>query len=418
MKTYKEMSREELLSEKASLEERYNEFKARGLKLDMSRGKPCKEQLDLSVALNNVKDYVSDGVDVRNYGMLDGIPSCKKLFADLMGVKPENVIVGPTSSLNLMFDYVSQCYTHGAGSTPWCKLDKVKFLCPVPGYDRHFTILEHFGIEMINVDMKQDGPDMDAIEELVKDPSVKGMFCVPKYSNPQGITFSDNVVRRIAALKPAAEDFRIVWDNAYCVHDLVEDGDKLLNIFDVLPEYGNDDMVVEVCSTSKITFPGAGVSAIIASDNNIKMIKSRLNAQVISYDKMNQHRHVVFFGDANGVLNHMKKHAAILKPKFDIVIKTLNEELAGKGIASWFAPKGGYFISLDVMDGCAKRVGELCKEAGVTLTSVGATYPYGKDPNNKNIRIAPSFPPVDELSLAAELLCICTRLAAAEKLLG
>lgn len=418
MKTYAEMSREELLSEKASLEQRYNEFKARGLKLDMSRGKPCKEQLDLSVALNDVKDYVSDGVDVRNYGMLDGIPSCKKLFADLMGVKPENVIVGPTSSLNLMFDYISQCYTHGAGSTPWCKLDKVKFLCPVPGYDRHFTILEHFGIEMINVDMKQDGPDMDAIEELVKDPSVKGMFCVPKYSNPQGITFSDDVVRRIAALKPAAEDFRIVWDNAYCVHDLVEDGDKLLNIFDVLPEYGNDDMVVEVCSTSKITFPGAGVSAIIASDNNIKMIKSRLNAQVISYDKMNQHRHVVFFGDANGVLNHMKKHAAILKPKFDIVIKTLNEELAGKGIASWFAPKGGYFISLDVMDGCAKRVGELCKEAGVTLTSVGATYPYGKDPNNKNIRIAPSFPPVDELSLAAELLCICTRLAAAEKLLG
>lgn len=418
MKTYAEMSREELLSEKASLEERYNEFKARGLKLDMSRGKPCKEQLDLSVALNDVKDYVSDGVDVRNYGMLDGIPSCKKLFADLMGVKPENVIVGPTSSLNLMFDYVSQCYTHGAGSTPWCKLDKVKFLCPVPGYDRHFTILEHFGIEMINVDMKQAGPDMDAIEELVKDPSVKGMFCVPKYSNPQGITFSDDVVRRIAALKPAAEDFRIVWDNAYCVHDLVEDGDKLLNIFDVLPEYGNDDMVVEVCSTSKITFPGAGISAIIASDNNIKMIKSRLNAQVISYDKMNQHRHVVFFGDANGVLNHMKKHAAILKPKFDIVIKTLNEELAGKGIASWFAPKGGYFISLDVMDGCAKRVGELCKEAGVTLTSVGATYPYGKDPNNKNIRIAPSFPPVDELSLAAELLCICTRLAATEKLLG
>lgn len=418
MKTYAEMSREELLSEKASLEERYNEFKARGLKLDMSRGKPCKEQLDLSVALNDVKDYVSDGVDVRNYGMLDGIPSCKKLFADLMSVKPENVIVGPTSSLNLMFDYVSQCYTHGAGSTPWCKLDKVKFLCPVPGYDRHFTILEHFGIEMINVDMKQDGPDMDAIEELVKDPSVKGMFCVPKYSNPQGITFSDDVVRRIAALKPAAEDFRIVWDNAYCVHDLVEDGDKLLNIFDVLPEYGNDDMVVEVCSTSKITFPGAGVSAIIASDNNIKMIKSRLSAQIISYDKMNQHRHVVFFGDANGVLNHMKKHAAILKPKFDIVIKTLNEELAGKDIASWFAPKGGYFISLDVMDGCAKRVGELCKEAGVTLTSVGATYPYGKDPNNKNIRIAPSFPPVDELSLAAELLCICTRLAAAEKLLG
>lgn len=418
MKTYKEMSREELLSEKASLEQRYNEFKARGLKLDMSRGKPCKEQLDLSVALNDVKDYVSDGVDVRNYGMLDGIPSCKKLFAELMGVKAENVIVGPTSSLNLMYDYISQCYTHGAGSTPWCKLDKVKFLCPVPGYDRHFTILEHFGIEMINVEMKKDGPDMDAVEELVKDPSVKGMFCVPKYSNPQGITFSDAVVRRIAALKPAAEDFRIVWDNAYCVHDLVDNGDKLLNIFDVLPEYGNDDLVVEVCSTSKITFPGAGVSAIIASDNNIKAIKSRLNAQIISYDKMNQHRHVEFFGDANGVLEHMKKHAAILKPKFDIVLETLEKELAGKGIASWVAPKGGYFISLDVMDGCAKRVGELCKNAGVTLTSVGATYPYGNDPNNRNIRIAPSFPPVDELSLAAELLCICTRLAAAEMLIG
>lgn len=418
MKTYKEMSREELLSEKASLEQRYNEFKARGLKLDMSRGKPCKEQLDLSVALNDVKDYVSDGVDVRNYGMLDGIPSCKKLFAELMGVKAENVIVGPTSSLNLMYDYISQCYTHGAGSTPWCKLDKVKFLCPVPGYDRHFTILEHFGIEMINVEMKEDGPDMDAVEELVKDPSVKGMFCVPKYSNPQGITFSDAVVRRIAALKPAAEDFRIVWDNAYCVHDLVDNGDKLLNIFNVLPEYGNDDLVVEVCSTSKITFPGAGISAIIASDNNIKAIKSRLNAQIISYDKMNQHRHVEFFGDANGVLEHMKKHAAILKPKFDIVIETLEKELAGKGIASWVAPKGGYFISLDVMDGCAKRVGELCKNAGVTLTSVGATYPYGNDPNNRNIRIAPSFPPVDELSLAAELLCICTRLAAAEMLIG
>lgn len=418
MKTYKEMSREELLSEKASLEQRYNEFKARGLKLDMSRGKPCKEQLDLSVALNDVKDYVSDGVDVRNYGMLDGIPSCKKLFAELMGVKAENVIVGPTSSLNLMYDYISQCYTHGAGSTPWCKLDKVKFLCPVPGYDRHFTILEHFGIEMINVEMKEDGPDMDVVEELVKDPSVKGMFCVPKYSNPQGITFSDAVVRRIAALKPAAEDFRIVWDNAYCVHDLVDNGDKLLNIFDVLPEYGNDDLVVEVCSTSKITFPGAGISAIIASDNNIKAIKSRLNAQIISYDKMNQHRHVEFFGDANGVLEHMKKHAAILKPKFDIVLETLEKELAGKGIASWVAPKGGYFISLDVMDGCAKRVGELCKNAGVTLTSVGATYPYGNDPNNRNIRIAPSFPPVDELSLAAELLCICTRLAAAEMLIG
>ena len=424
MKKYTEMSETELKEQLAVLTKEYEAAKAKGLKLDMSRGKPSPAQLDVSNEMldivNSETGCVSDsGTDCRNYGIMEGIPEARQLMGDFLRVPKENVFVCGNASLNIMYDCVSSAMLFGImGSTPWCHLDKVKFLCPVPGYDRHFTILEHFGIEMINVDMKQDGPDMDAIEELVKDPSVKGMFCVPKYSNPQGITFSDDVVRRIAALKPAAEDFRIVWDNAYCVHDLVEDGDKLLNIFDVLPEYGNDDMVVEVCSTSKITFPGAGISAIIASDNNIKMIKSRLSAQVISYDKMNQHRHVVFFGDANGVLNHMKKHAAILKPKFDIVIKTLNEELAGKGIASWFAPKGGYFISLDVMDGCAKRVGELCKEAGVTLTSVGATYPYGKDPNNKNIRIAPSFPPVDELSLAAELLCICTRLAAAEKLLG
>lgn len=417
-KLYGQMSREELLAEKAALQSRYNDFKAMGLKLDMSRGKPGSDQLDLSAGINDVKDFISDGVDLRNYGMLDGIPSCKKLFADLMGVKPENVIVGPNASLTLMYDYIAQCMLFGAGDTPWCKLNNVKFLCPVPGYDRHFTILESFGIEMINVEMTENGPDMDAIEELVKDPAVKGMFCVPKYSNPQGITYTDDVVRRIAALKPAAKDFRIIWDNAYCVHDLVEDADVLLNIFDVLPEYSNEDMVIEVCSTSKITFPGAGVSAIIASDNNIAAIKKRLNAQTISYDKMNQHRHVEFFHDVNGILEHMKKHAAIIKPKFDIVIRHLENELGGKGIAKWVNPKGGYFISLDVMDGCAKRVGELCKEAGVTLTTVGATYPYGKDPNNRNIRIAPTYPPVDELNIAAELLCICTCLAAVEKLLG
>lgn len=417
-KLYKDMTSAELQAEKAELEKRYNDFKAKGLKLDMSRGKPGSDQLDLSKGLNDVADYTENGVDLRNYGMMDGTPACKKLFADLMQVKPENVIVGPNASLTLMFDYISQCFTHGAGDTPWCKLDCVKFLCPVPGYDRHFTILEHFGIEMINIDMKADGPDMDAIEEAVKDPSVKGMFCVPKYSNPQGITFSDDVVRRIAALKPAAKDFRIIWDNAYMVHDFVDDGDKLLNIFDVLPEYGNEDMVIEVCSTSKITFPGAGVSALAASDNNIKAIKKRLNAQTISYDKMNQHRHVEFFKNVDGILAHMKKHAAILKPKFDMVIKHLNNELAGLGIASWTEPKGGYFISLDVMDGCAKRVGELCKEAGVVLTTIGATYPYGKDPNNRNIRIAPSYPPTEELDIAAELMCICVRLASVEKLLG
>ena len=417
-KLYKDMTSAELQAEKAELEKRYNDFKAKGLKLDMSRGKPGSDQLDLSKGLNDVADYTENGVDLRNYGMMDGTPACKKLFADLMQVKPENVIVGPNASLTLMFDYISQCFTHGAGDTPWCKLDSVKFLCPVPGYDRHFTILEHFGIEMINIDMKANGSDMDAIEEAVKDPSVKGMFCVPKYSNPQGITFSDDVVRRIAALKPAAKDFRIIWDNAYMVHDFVDDGDKLLNIFDVLPEYGNEDMVIEVCSTSKITFPGAGVSALAASDNNIKAIKKRLNAQTISYDKMNQHRHVEFFKNVDGILAHMKKHAAILKPKFDMVIKHLNNELAGLGIASWTEPKGGYFISLDVMDGCAKRVGELCKEAGVVLTTIGATYPYGKDPNNRNIRIAPSYPPTEELDIAAELMCICVRLASVEKLLG
>lgn len=412
------MTAAELQAEKAELETRYNDFKAKNLKLDMSRGKPGSDQLDLSNELNAVSDYTENGVDLRNYGMMDGTPACKKLFADLMQVKPENVIMGPNASLTLMFDYIAQCFTHGAGDTPWCRLNSVKFLCPVPGYDRHFTILEHFGIEMINIEMKADGPDMDAVEEAVKDPSVKGMFCVPKYSNPQGITYSDAVVRRIAALQPAAKDFRVIWDNAYMVHDIVEDGDKLLNIFDVLPEYGNEDMVIEVCSTSKITFPGAGVSALAASDNNIKAIKKRLNAQTISYDKMNQHRHVEFFKDVNGILAHMKKHAAILKPKFDMVLKHLNQELAGLGIASWTEPKGGYFISLDVLDGCAKRVGELCKEAGVVLTTVGATFPYGKDPNNRNIRIAPTYPPLDELDTAAELLCVCVRLAAAEKFLA
>ena len=417
-KPYADMTAAELQAEKAELEKRYNNFKAKNLKLDMSRGKPGSDQLDLSNELNAVSDYTENGVDLRNYGMMDGTPACKKLFADLIQVKPENVIVGPNASLTLMFDYIAQCFTHGAGDTPWCRLNSVKFLCPVPGYDRHFTILEHFGIEMINIEMKADGPDMDAVEEAVKDPSVKGMFCVPKYSNPQGITYSDAVVRRIAALRPAAKDFRVIWDNAYMVHDIVEDGDKLLNIFDLLPEYGNEDMVIEVCSTSKITFPGAGVSALAASDNNIKAIKKRLNAQTISYDKMNQHRHVEFFKDVNGILAHMKKHAAILKPKFDMVLKHLNQELAGLGIASWTEPRGGYFISLDVLDGCAKRVGELCKEAGVVLTTVGATFPYGKDPNNRNIRIAPTYPPLDELDTAAELLCVCVRLAAAEKILA
>ena len=417
-KLFKEMTKEELVSKQAELQKRYDDFKAMNLKLDMSRGKPGADQLDLSADMLDCNDYFSDGVDLRNYGLLDGIPSCKKLFADLMGVDTKNVIIGPNASLTLMFDYISQCYTHGAGDKPWCQAGEIKFLCPVPGYDRHFTILEYFGIKMINIAMKEDGPDMDAVEEYIKDESVKGMFCVPKYSNPQGITYSDEVVERIAAMKPAAKDFRIIWDNAYCVHEIEEQGDTLLNIFDILTKYGNEDMVIEVCSTSKITFPGAGVSAIIASDNNIAAIKKRLNVQTISYDKMNQHRHVEFFKDVNGILAHMKKHAAILKPKFDIVLKHLENELGGTGIAEWVNPKGGYFISLQAMPGTAKRVGELCKDAGVVLTTVGATYPYGNDPENSNIRIAPSYPPVDELNLAAELLCICVQIAAIEKLLG
>lgn len=417
-KAYQEMTKDELLREQESLLARYKAFQAKGLQLDMSRGKPCKEQLDLSVGMNDVKDYVSGGVDVRNYGILDGIASCKQLFAELLEVPAENVIIGPNESLTLMFDFICQCYTHGIGGKPWSQEKEVKILCPVPGYDRHFTVCQYFGLQMVNVPMNADGPDMDTIEELVKDPSVKGMFCVPKYSNPTGITFSDAVVRRIAALRPAAEDFRIVWDNAYCVHDLDEDGDKLLNIFDVLPEYGNEDLVIEVASTSKITFPGAGVSCLVASKKNLDLIRQRLTVQTISYDKMNQHRHVEFFKNADGVRAHMKKHAAILKPKFDIVLDRLNKELNGLGIADWFSPKGGYFISLDVLPGTAKRVGELCKAGGVTLTSVGATYPYGIDPQDSNIRIAPSFPPNEEMALAAELLCICTRLSAIEKLVG
>lgn len=417
MSEYKMMSKQELLSEQEALLKRFEEYKAMGLKLDMSRGKPSKEQLDLSMDMLKPIDYTENGFDVRNYGILDGLQSCKELFAQLLDVDAKNVLVGPAASLNLMYDYICQCYCEGVlGSTPWSKLDSVKFLCPVPGYDRHFTILEHFGIEMINVSMTAEGPDMEVIEELIKDESVKGMFCVPKYSNPQGITFSDETVKRIARMKPAAKDFRIVWDNAYCVHDIKDEGDELLNIFKV--DGVNEDMIIEVCSTAKMTFPGAGISALVASDANMKQIKNRLNCQTISYDKMNQLRHVRFFKNLDGIKAHMKKHAAIMKPKFDMVIEHLENELGGLGIASWIDPKGGYFISLDVMDGCAKRVGELCKEAGVTLTTIGATYPYFNDPKDSNIRIAPSLPPVAELDTATRILCVSVKLAAIEKLLG
>ncbi|MBE6802563.1 MAG: aminotransferase class I/II-fold pyridoxal phosphate-dependent enzyme [Ruminococcaceae bacterium] len=413
------MSAAELQAELESVKKEYEEIKAQGLSIDMSRGKPGADQLDISDGMLKVLDdgdfKCESGLDVRNYGMLDGIPECKKLFADLLEVKPENVIVGGNSSLALMFDFVSQCMYQGVGFTPWSQQGEVKFLCPCPGYDRHFAICEFFGIKMINVPMTADGPDMDVIEEAVKDSSVKGMFCVPKYSNPQGITFSAETVKRIANLDTAAKDFRIIWDNAYIVHDLTDTTDELVNIFDILPEK-NKDMVIEVASTSKISYPGAGVSCLVSSVDNIKNILKRLTIQAISYDKVNMLRHVKFFKDVEGIKAHMQLHAKILKPKFDAVIDTLNADLCGLGIAEWNVPNGGYFISLDVTGGSASRVGVLCKEAGVTLTNVGATFPYGKDPTDSNIRIAPTFPTPEVLSKAVKVLTVSVKLACLENL--
>ncbi len=418
-KSYLSMSAAELQAELESVKKEYEEIKAQGLSIDMSRGKPGADQLDISDGMLKVLDdgdfKCESGLDVRNYGMLDGIPECKKLFADLLEVKSENVIVGGNSSLSLMFDFVSQCMYQGVGFTPWSQQGEVKFLCPCPGYDRHFAICEFFGIKMINVPMTADGPDMDVIEEAVKDSSVKGMFCVPKYSNPQGITFSAETVKRIANLDTAAEDFRIIWDNAYIVHDLTDTTDELVNIFDILPEK-NKDMVIEVASTSKISYPGAGVSCLVSSVDNIKNILKRLTIQAISYDKVNMLRHVKFFKDVEGIKAHMQLHAKILKPKFDAVIDTLNADLCGLGIAEWNVPNGGYFISLDVTGGSASRVGVLCKEAGVTLTNVGATFPYGKDPTDSNIRIAPTFPTPEVLSKAVKVLTVSVKLACLENL--
>ncbi|MGN1317057.1 MAG: aminotransferase class I/II-fold pyridoxal phosphate-dependent enzyme [Acutalibacteraceae bacterium] len=419
LKSYLSMSQEELRNEYNRVKEDYEKLKAQGLSIDMSRGKPGADQLDISDGMLKVLEdgnfKCESGMDVRNYGLLDGIPECKKLFADLLEVKPENIIVGGNSSLSLMFDYVSQCMFTGAGFTPWSQQGKVKFLCPCPGYDRHFAICEYFGIEMINIPMTATGPDMDAIEEAVKDCSVKGMFCVPKYSNPQGITYSADTVKRIANLDTAAKDFRIIWDNAYCVHDLTETTDELLNIFDVLPEK-NKNMVIEVASTSKISYPGAGVSCIATSVDNVKEILKRLTIQAISYDKVNMLRHVKFFKNLDGIKAHMQLHAKILKPKFDAVIDTLESDLAGLGIAEWVNPNGGYFISLDVTGGSASRVGVLCKEAGVTLTNVGATFPYGKDPTDSNIRIAPTFPSAEVLAKAVKVLTTSVKLACLENL--
>ena len=422
---YNDMSKEELLTLKESLNKEYAEAKAKGLALDMSRGKPSAKQLDVSLGLldtiNSSSDLKAlDGTDCRNYGVLDGIPEAKKLMADMMGTTPDHVIVYGNASLNIMYDQISRAYTHGIlGNTPWCKLDKVKFLCPVPGYDRHFAITERFGIEMINIPMSESGPDMGMVEEYVsKDASVKGIWCVPKYSNPQGYTYSEETVKRMAALKPAAEDFRIFWDNAYVIHDLYDDNkDEIADIISECEKAGNPDMVFEFASTSKVSFPGSGIAALATSANNIADIKKQLTIQTIGHDKLNQLRHVRFFKDINGLKEHMRKHAEFLRPKFEAVESVLEEELGGLGIGSWTEPKGGYFISFEAMDGCAKAIVAKCKEAGVKLTGAGATFPYGKDPKDSNIRIAPSFPTPDEMKQAADLFVLCVKLVSVEKLL-
>ena len=420
---YNKMSRDELVSLKNELVKEYEGVKALGLSLDMSRGKPGADQLDLSLDMLNVLTNAADckaenGFDCRNYGVLDGIPECKKLFADLLEVDDKNIIIGGSSSLNLMYDYLNQCmYLGVAGCEPWSKQGNVKFICNVPGYDRHFAITEFFGIEMISVEMDEFGPDVEKIAELVKDPMVKGMFCVPKYSNPNGVTYSDERVKALAALKPAAKDFRVIWDNAYIIHELTDTPDKLLNIFEACKEFGTEDNFVEFTSTSKITFPGAGVSAIAASDNNIAEIKKRLNFQTISYDKLNQLRHVKYLKDVDGLKAYMQKHADIIAPKFEIVLDMLANEIKPLGIGKWVEAKGGYFISYDTIGSSAKRIGELCKDAGLVLTTVGATYPYGVDPEDKNIRIAPTFPSVDNLKKAMEVFCLCAKIAAVEALI-
>ena len=422
---YNDMSKEELLALKESLNKEYAEAKAKGLALDMSRGKPSAKQLDVSLGLLDTINSSSDlkpldGTDCRNYGVLDGIPEAKKLMADMMGTTPDHVIVYGNASLNIMYDQISRAYTHGIlGNTPWCKLDKVKFLCPVPGYDRHFAITERFGIEMINIPMSESGPDMGMVEEYVsKDASVKGIWCVPKYSNPQGYTYSEETVKRMAALKPAAEDFRIFWDNAYVIHDLYDDNkDEIADIISECEKAGNPDMVFEFASTSKVSFPGSGIAALATSANNIADIKKQLTIQTIGHDKLNQLRHVRFFKDINGLKEHMRKHAEFIRPKFEAVESVLEEELSGLGIGSWTEPKGGYFISFDAMDGCAKAIVAKCKEAGVKLTGAGATFPYGKDPKDSNIRIAPSFPTPEEMKQAADLFVLCVKLVSVEKLL-
>ena len=425
MKAYKDMTKEELMALKEELTKMFEDAKGKGLKLNMARGLPSAEQLDMEAdffnTLNPSSQFKSEaGIDCRNYGELIGIAEARKLMGDMMEVPADNVFVFGNSSLNVMYDTVCRSMIHGVcGSTPWCRLDKVKFLCPCPGYDRHFAITEQFGIEMINIPMHADGPDMDMVEKYVNsDPAVKGMWCVPKYSNPQGITYSEEVCNRIAALKPAAEDFRIFWDNAYTIHHLYEDKqDQLPEILELCEKAGNPDMVYKFCSTSKVTFPGSGIAAMAASKKNLEFIKGIITIQTIGHDKLNQLRHVRYFKDFEGMKNHMKKHAAILRPKFELVLKRLDEELTPIGVGEWTKPVGGYFVSFQAPNGCAKKIVAMCKEAGVTLTGAGATYPYKKDPDDSNIRIAPTFPPIEELAQALDIFTLCVKLASVEKLL-
>ena len=426
MKAYTDMDHNELLSLKASLEEKFKTEQAKGLSLNMARGKPGISQLAISMPMLDVVNQNSDmntllGNDTRNYGDWDGIGECRQLMADMMEVKKANVIVCGNSSLNIMYDTVMRSMAMGVnGLTPWCKLDKVKFLCPVPGYDRHFKITELFGIEMIPVPLGEDGPDMDMVEQYVNnDDAVKGIWCVPKYSNPTGITYSDEVVRRFANLKPKAEDFRIFWDNAYCIHYIYEETkDKILNILEECEKAGNPNMVYVFASTSKVSFPGSGVSAIATSLENMEYIKKFMTTQIIGHDKINQLRHVRFFKNIDGLNAHMKKHADLIRPKFEAVLDILDSELTGLGIGSWTKPRGGYFISFNSMPGCAKAIVAKCKELGLVLTGAGATYPYGKDPDDSNIRIAPTFPTPEEMSEAAKMFVICVKLASVGKLLG
>ena len=425
MKAYAEMSKDELLALKCELEKSYKEFKDQGLSLDMSRGKPCTEQMDLAMGMMDVFHSKADltsasGIDCRNYGVLDGLPEAKKLLADMMECKAESIIVYGNSSLAIMYDSIARSMTHGVlGNTPWCKLDKVKFLCPCPGYDRHFAITEYFGIENVPVPMTPTGPDMDIVEKLVsEDETIKGIWCVPKYSNPQGISYSDETVRRFARFKPAAKDFRIYWDNAYCIHHLYEDKqDNILEIIEECEKVGNPDLAYKFVSTSKVSFPGSGVAALAASQANLEAIKKQMSIQTISFDKINQLRHVRFFGNIENMRKHMMKHAEILRPKFEMTCDILDQELGGLGIGEWIRPIGGYFVSFDSMEGCAKAIVAKAKEAGVTMTDAGATFPYKKDPKDSNIRIAPSFPAMDELEKAMYLFTLCVKLVSIDKLL-